>query len=911
MKKRNKRIGKQILIGILSGAFLTVLLFSIISVIGLKRVQREINLSDSQVIENIAEIEFMNVMVSIWEDMKGVCENLSLNCSEKMSRYIEELNICTDIIADIYENPDNYGSREIGIPSEETRDKLCLYYSINKALDYESKREEIEKIGCSLQTLQSVYENSSLNSIYYTTKDGILFSFDSNSGEVLDKLEEDQSPLYLHNYEPRETEWYNNSCNDEKGVIKFSSTYLDSTGNLVVTCSQPVYRQDEYMGVMAIDIYLGNLEEELIGIDDINYDGFVEIADKNGNVIVSPNLTENNEDYTNINIFTDDGEGLKEIAEEIISGETGMDVFTYNGQESHIVFMPEKYTGWSIAVIFNTDMVMEEIYKSYDAVMEASTATEENVGNIIENIIVFFAAGAIVIMAAGALLARLVSLRITKPIGTLIKDVNVISGGNLDYRVSISTGNELEELAGAFNKMTSSLKEHMLNLEKVTADKERISTELDVAAQIQLSLLPGQVPAFPKELAFDVCAFMKPAKEVGGDFYDYFMTDENHLWLVAADVSGKGIPASLFMMMGKTLIKNMAKTIGTPASILKAANIQLNEHNDAMMFITCFVCVIELSTGRMTFANAGHNYPFYFTGGKGYIKIENTPDLPLAVMENAEYENHYMDLSEGDSLFLYTDGVTETMNERGELYGEERLCSVLDSGCVREKKNGDMEHADSGDVKISGTDILKAVRADLASFSGEAVQADDITMVIFMYIKRKVDVLGNGNSGDVINSGNIKDIRNMEDVSVSPNSLRVKADLRELSRVIGFVESQLSLGGFSREFITTMKFMADELFSNIAMYAYAENEANMSRRAGMEKEAVITVNVSEGNRAELIFEDWGKPYNPLEREEPDVSLAGEERTEGGLGIYLVRNMADGMEYKYRDGENVVRIWKNV
>lgn len=874
MKTKNKKIQKQILMGSMSVAFLTVIMFAVISVIGLKRVQKEIVLSDSKVIEAIAEDEIINVLENILQEMTNVCKNLTLNCSEKMRKYIEELKICADAVIDIYENPDNYGSREIGVPSEETRGKLCMYFSLNKNMNYESKKEEINKIGCGWQVFQSVYENSSLNSIYFTTRDGILISFDSNSGEVLDKLEEGQSSLYLHDYEPRESEWYKNSCGDEKGKVRFSSTYLDSTGNLVVTCSQPVYRGDEYMGVMAIDIYLGNLRNELIGTNDIKYGGFAEIADGSGNVIVSPNLTDNKEDYRHINILTDEAEGLTEFAEDMVTGGKDIKELIYNGQESRIIYMPEEYTGWSVAIIFNTDMVLDDIYESYNYIMEANTTTEKNVGNIIRDIMVFFFAGTIVIMAASALLARLVSLRITRPIGALIKDVNVISDGNLDYRVSINTGNEIEELGEAFNKMTLSLSEHMDNLKKVTADKERISTELDVASQIQLSLLPEQLPSSGN--GFDVCAFMKPAKEVGGDFYDYFMTDDNHLWLVAADVSGKGIPASLFMMMGKTLIKNMAKTIGTPAEILKAANSQLNEHNDAMMFITCFVCVIELSTGRMTFANGGHNFPFYYTEGGEYIKVENTPDLPLAVLNDTDYKNHYMDLKEGDRFFLYTDGVTEAMSENGELYGEERLCRVLD---------------DTGKKGYKAYEILQAVREDIKSFSKNAEQADDITMVAFAYIKRK-----------------------------EKNSITVKANLGELSRVIGFVEKTMSLGCFDREFITTMKFITDELFSNIAMYAYSDlkSMADTSASAtGMDDNAknhsagnvVITVNVCDGERGELILEDWGRPYNPLEKEVPDVTLSGEERDEGGLGIYLVRSMSDGMEYERREGRNVLKVWK--
>ena len=879
MKKRNKKIGRQILKGNLTAAFLTVIMFAVISGIGLKKVQKEIVLSGSEVIDEIAEEEIKNVTDIVLAEMSDVLKNLSLSCSDKMSKYMEELKICAGIVSDVYENPENYGSREIGIPSEETRDKLCMYFSLNKDMDYESKRDEIYKIGCCHKVFQSVYENSRINSIYYTTKDGMLFSFDSNSGEVLDKLGENQQPLYLYDYEPRETEWYKNSCMKEKGSVSFSSTYLDSTGKLVVTCSQPVYRENEYMGVMAIDIYLDNLEDDLIGMADIKYDGFVEIADGSGNVIVSPSLADNREGYEQINILTDEKEGLMDFAKDMVSGGESTESLVYNGQESRIMYMPVEYTGWSIGIIFNTDMVLKYIYERHDYIMEANSTTEKNVRNIIEGLIIFFGGGAIVIMAAGALLARLVSLRITKPIEALIEDVHIIRDGNLDYRVSINTGNELEELGEAFNKMTLSLSEHMDNLKRVTADKERMSTELDVASRIQLSLLPKRMASSGNE--FDVCAFMKPAKEVGGDFYDYFTTDESRLWLVAADVSGKGIPASLFMMMGKTLIKNMAATIGTPARILKEANSRLNEHNEEMMFITCFVCVIDLSTGKMTFANGGHNIPFYCQNGSEYVKIENTPDLPLAVFNDTEYKDSYIYLKEGDRLFLYTDGVTEAMNEKGCLYGEERLRVVLN---------------DAGRKGHRGTEILTAVREDIKRFSGNAEQADDITMLSFEYIKKRE------NTQEANGAGNRLHIEGIGEADGSGSSIKVTASLKELSRVIGFVEERLSVEGLSGELVTAMKFITDELFSNIAMYAYDGEGDNGGA-------VVITVRVCDMEGVEIMFEDWGRQYNPLKEKEPDVSLKGEERAEGGLGIYLVRSMSDGMEYEYREGRNVLRVWK--
>ena len=859
MRRRgNKKIGRQILGGIFAAVFLTVVLFAVISIFGLMRVRKEIIYSDSEVIEAIADDEVEKVMKNISDEMGRQCENFALNCAEKMKGYMEELHICTGIISDIYENPNNYGKNTITVPSEKTRGRLTLYYSLNKEMNLSDYSGLIEKIGCSENVFRSVYENSRLNSIYYTTKEGILFSFDANSGEVLDKLEPSQSPVYLHGYEPRETEWYKNSCNEGKGSVKFTGTYLDSTGQLVVTCSEPVYKGEEYMGVMAIDIYLGNLKEELIGTDNIQYEGFVEITEDSGNVIVSPNISENETEYTRINIFTNETEGLKDIAEDMVSGEKGSRRFTYKGRESQAVYMPIEYTGWSIAVIFDADMVMEEVYDSYDDIMEANKKTESNVEKIIQDIVIFFFAGAIGVMMFVILPARIISSQITRPIEELIDDVGVISHGNLDYLVNVNTGNELQKLGEAFNNMTLSLKEYMKNLKTVTADKERIATELNVAANIQLSMLPGEDGKFGEGF-FEIEGYMKPAKEIGGDFYDYFMTDENHLWIVTADVSGKGIPAALFMMMGKTLIKNMAGTMKEPGEILETVNDRLNENNDEMMFITCFVGVVDLTGGCFTFANAGHNFPFLLDSRGCFEKLETRPDIPLAVMEGVKYKNHSVNLKEGDRLYLYTDGVTEAMNSAGELYGESRLYNIINDIHVK---------------NIKGNIFLQEVKNDIKEFSGDALQADDITMVIFTYIKAK------------------RHIDEQKKIIVSGN-------LRELGRVLDFVEENLCQACFDREFITTVKFMTDELFSNIAMYAYQDKEG----------EAAVILNIIEGEGVELTFMDAGIPYNPLNQPEPDILLPLEERTEGGLGIYLVRTMADKMEYKYADGKNVLKVWK--
>ena len=234
-----------------------------------------------------------------------------------------------------------------------------------------------------------------------------------------------------------------------------------------------------------------------------------------------------------------------------------------------------------------------------------------------------------------------------------------ISGGDLDFKLEVSSGDETAVLGDAFNHMTSSLRAYIDNLARVTAEKERIGAELHVATQIQSSMLPCIFPAFPERGEFDVYASMTPAKEVGGDFYDFFLVDEDHLALVIADVSSKGVPAALLMVIAKTLLKNRAQMGASLKEILETVNNRLCENNDAEMFGTVWLGVYEISTGRVTAANAGHGYPAIRRKGGKFELFRDKHDFVLAGMENMRYREYEFTLEPGDELFVYTDGVTE------------------------------------------------------------------------------------------------------------------------------------------------------------------------------------------------------------------------------------------------------------
>lgn len=282
--------------------------------------------------------------------------------------------------------------------------------------------------------------------------------------------------------------------------------------------------------------------------------------------------------------------------------------------------------------------------------------------------------------------------------------------------LSIHTGDEIENLANAIKRMSQDIVKYIGNLTKVTAEKERIGTELTLAKEIQANTLPNIFPPFPDRKEFELYATMNPAKEVGGDFYDFFLIDDDHLGLVMADVSGKGVPAALFMMISKALIKNQAGNDFDPASILTKVNKQLCENNKADMFVTVWLGILEISTGKLTTSSAGHEYPAICRAGGDFELFHDKHGIPLGAMDMCKYKDEEIILCPGDVLYVYTDGVPEANDLNNVLYGTDRMLSAL--------------NAHKGE---SCTDIIEAIKADIDDFAGEAPQFDDVTMLVLKY----------------------------------------------------------------------------------------------------------------------------------------------------------------------------------
>ncbi len=423
-------------------------------------------------------------------------------------------------------------------------------------------------------------------------------------------------------------------------------------------------------------------------------------------------------------------------------------------------------------------------------------------------------------------------------------------------KLNIHSGDEVETLFNSIKTMEYDINDYIENLTAVTAEKERIGAELDLAQRIQADMLPNIFPAFPERKDFDIYASMTPAKEVGGDFYDFFLIDETHLGMVMADVSGKGVPAALFMMMSKILIQNEAMSGKSPAEALTAVNDRICANNREEMFVTVWLGILDLKSGLLTASNAGHEKPIIKNANGDFEFYKDRHGFVIGGMPGIPYKNYEIQLEKGSKLFIYTDGVAEATSESDELFGVERTVEALN-----EAKDKNPEA------------IIDNIKRSVDKFVGNAPQFDDLTMLCF-------ELIGDGDS-------------NCDEITID-------ATLENVPLATEFVSKKADTLPFSTKDKYQIDIAVDEIVSNVARYAYEGKEGKVTVRTATD-ETSLTITVI----------DSGIPYNPLEREDPDVTLSADERGVGGYGIFIVKKVMDEVAYEYKDGQNILTMKERV
>ena len=559
-----------------------------------------------------------------------------------------------------------------------------------------------------------------------------------------------------------------------------------------------------------------DIDTEVVGITKnrhVSKTGYILIIDSQGHLVSAP------EGVTDESLLAD-GSKIGEVAPATTIS------MTMNGEEVFCRYGVDE--GYYIISVLPVD----EAFQIRNVAMYVNTFME---------ILVF------------AVLFALIYMLIKRIVVNQIKDINhslaKITGGDLNEVVDVRSNQEFASLSDDINRTVDTLKRY---IDEASA---RIDAELEFAKNIQSSALPNVFPAFPKRKDFDIYASMTPAKEVGGDFYDFYMTGSNTLHCLIADVSGKGIPAAMFMMRAKTELKTLTEADIPLSDVFTTGNRELCDGNDAGMFVTAWQGSIDLENGLMQYANAGHNPPLVRHGDGRFEYLRARAGFVLAGMEGVKYKTQEHQLYPGDIVYLYTDGVTEATNSESVLYGEERLLNAINS-----REFDSME------------ELCKFIKSDVDSFVGDAPQFDDITMLAFKYI------------GEAPVPSIHFDEACIEDIPVATE----------------FVERELEKLDFPMKSTMQISVAIDEIMSNIVRYAYPGKKGAVT---------VKLISKEEPNRVYVRFEDEGVPYNPLTNEDPDTTLSAEDRAIGGLGIYIVKKTMDSVKYKYEYGKNILTIKK--
>lgn len=717
MKLWKSGIKNQVLYLVLFCSLVTLLVSGGIAIVGMFNIKSDAVKISSVIGESAAEKSSEALKNLSTKSLQGLAYERSKQINSFFDKMSWDVMMLSNEMTLILNNPQNYPSRRVDGPDRANAGKnvpqLQYRADVNRAdLNYEVG------LTANLQDFQvRLYDGDekTIGGVYVASVNGFNITVDKSSDR---RVNQNNVPV-PNDYSMRP--WYIKAMQEKKLI--FSDVFLDARGRgFGISCAAPYFNANgEIAGVVGEGRFLSVISE-IVHQTQIGESGLAFVMNnKTGQVLFTSKdegIFKHDDDgiFENDPSLFDTGEpALVEATKKMAAGETGMDLVHFNGENFYLAYTPLQNKDWSFGVAISEDETTAAAKLNSEVIEKSTDHFVDLLNGSIKFMIIAILMAFAAIMALVPFAGKKIAAELSKPLLLLTDGVREIASGNLDKKLDIHTGNEIEHLATCFNAMTDELKTYMDNLTKVTAEKERIATELNVARDIQQGMLPTDFNFHRKD--FEIYAKMSAAKEVGGDFYDFYLLDENHLVMTVADVSGKGIPASLFMVISKTVLKNFATFATNPddfAAVVSCANNQLCQNNEEMMFVTVFFGVLEISTGKFVYVNGGHNPPIVYHAKENtceFLKVKK--NFVLGAMEDVPFVQQEIQLENDDLIFAYTDGVNEAMNINHEEYTSEKLLDFMNKT----------------DLKINLKEILKNIRADVAEHVGEAEQSDDITMI--------------------------------------------------------------------------------------------------------------------------------------------------------------------------------------
>jgi sigma-B regulation protein RsbU (phosphoserine phosphatase) len=623
----------------------------------------------------------------------------------------------------------------------------------------------------------------------------------------------------------------------------WTEPYMDydaptNTSEMVTSYCQTIRdRQGEVIGVINTSLSITWLSQTISAVKPYPNSYSIMIG-RGGTYFVHPDTTK----ITRQTIFTQTLEepdtAMTALGYAMQHGEEGMKHMTIDGKDSYVFYKPLGQTGCSMAIVCPES----DIFSGFDRLRRTI----------------------VIIVTVGLLLMLFFFIRIItrelQPLRRLAHEAETIASGQFDAELpDFQRIDEIGQLSHSFGNMQQSLVKYIEELKETTAQKASIESDLRIASNIQMGMLPEKFPTKADRDDVQLYASLTPAKEVGGDLFDFYFRDEK-LFFCIGDVSGKGVPASLFMAVTRSAFRTVSAHESMPDRIVTTMNKTIADMNKTHMFVTLFVGVLDLPTGRLHYCNAGHDAPLLVGVGVGELPCDS--NIPVGFMPKWNYSLQEAQIFTGTTIFLFTDGLTEAMDVNNAQFQMERITDVA----VRALANQQQEPRQ----------LISQMTDAVHQFVGDAEQSDDLTMMAIQYIKMQSDIK-------------------------MRKSIVLSNDMREVPRLNAFVEEVCEAVGFDQETTMQIKVAVEEAVVNVIEYAYP---------AGQPGDVTIEAD-SNDVRIKFVIIDTGKPFDPTVHPAVDTTLSAKQRSIGGLGIHIIRQNMDSMNYERMDNLNVLTLRKKI
>ena len=715
------KIIKGIKIGGLQQKIFNLMLFFLIALIGaflaisayqqknLTRTVQDANDRQQKSIEAVSEETMQAVLNSTMTQTTALQAYIA---DDLFSQIRSDVLTLQTFATELFTHSESFNDHPIEPPSAQNDGTPTAQLIHEQGVD-PSQSQTLGLVAHMSEIMVAMYESTNtISSVYVATADGNMVLVNDRPGTFIG---DDGAVLTL---DIRHRPWYTQAV--EAGELIFTGVEMDAyTSTPMLVCAAPVYDGGKLVAVVAADIYLTSINDYVAG--KASEGSFACVINGSGQMLFSPKQ----EGSFRVELAADapdlresKNQQLAAFVRSAMEANTGLCLVEVDGESYYMCGAPMKTVGWTAVSVVDREITRQPttaLLSNYDRINgEALSTYEDGAKNSVRTLVVLLSV--ICLLAIGA--ALLIASKVVRPIEHMTKRVNALSGsdGVFEMEPIYRTKDEIEVLAESFATLSKRTRDYITQITQITAEKERISTELSLATKIQASMLPSIFPPYPDRPEFDLFASMDPAKEVGGDFYDFFLVDDDHLCVVIADVSGKGVPAALFMMASKIILQSCAMLGQQPAEILTKTNEAICSNNPESMFVTAWVGILEISTGKLTAANAGHEYPILKAPNGDFEVYKDRHGLVIGGMAGLRYRQYELTMEPGSKLFLYTDGVPEATDAKQQLFGLDRTVAALN-----EAKNE------------TPRQTLKTVRRKVDEFVEDAEQFDDLTMLCLEY----------------------------------------------------------------------------------------------------------------------------------------------------------------------------------